>query len=184
MSLSPIHDPSGGELSECGRGEVRPQLLSEHARSDVEAKLRGRRGRTIDQGMSGAAPGSQPEYLIHAQLIFESVEAFKAALESEGADYGGHPELHRYSTSDPIKQGAGAEGFVNRVSDFGGWRVKAVIDDHDPSLAPLYRGAWLTAAAHNHSKSKRFSSSRTIPATAVGTPAGRTSGGYRWLGLI
>jgi hypothetical protein len=39
--------------------------------------------------MSGAAPGSQPEYLLQAQLIF--VEAFKAAMESEGADYGNIP---------------------------------------------------------------------------------------------
>jgi uncharacterized protein (TIGR02118 family) len=54
----------------------------------VETKLRGRglTGWTIDKGLSGAAPGSQPEFLVQAHLLFESIEAFKAAMESEGAE--------------------------------------------------------------------------------------------------
>ena len=54
----------------------------------VEAKLKGRglTGWTIDQGLSGGAPGSEAEFLIQGYLHFESVEAFEAALASEGAE--------------------------------------------------------------------------------------------------
>jgi uncharacterized protein (TIGR02118 family) len=54
----------------------------------VEAKLRGHglTGWTIDKGLSGGAPGMEPEFLVQAQLLFESIEAFKAAMESEGAE--------------------------------------------------------------------------------------------------
>ena len=54
----------------------------------VEAKLRGRglTGWIVEQGLSGGAPGSQPEFLVQAHLTFESVEAFEAAMESEGPE--------------------------------------------------------------------------------------------------
>jgi uncharacterized protein (TIGR02118 family) len=54
----------------------------------VEAKLtkHGLTGWVVDQGLSGAAPGSEAEFLIQGFLTFESVEAFEAALASEGAE--------------------------------------------------------------------------------------------------
>lgn len=54
----------------------------------VEAKLSGRglTGWTVDQGLSGGAPGSEAEFLIQGHLTFESVEAFEAAMASEGAE--------------------------------------------------------------------------------------------------
>ena len=54
----------------------------------VEAKLSGHglTGWTVDQGLSGGAPGSEAEFLIQAHLTFESVEAFEAAMASEGAE--------------------------------------------------------------------------------------------------
>jgi uncharacterized protein (TIGR02118 family) len=54
----------------------------------VEAKLRrrGLTGWTIDKGLSGGTPGTDPEFLVQAHLLFESIEAFKAAMESEGAE--------------------------------------------------------------------------------------------------
>jgi len=53
----------------------------------VAGRLNGRglAGWAVDQGLSGGAPGSPAEYHIQASLIFESVEAFQAAMASEGA---------------------------------------------------------------------------------------------------
>ncbi|HNX48834.1 MAG TPA: EthD family reductase [Thermoanaerobaculaceae bacterium] len=39
------------------------------------------KGATVDEGFSGAAPGSMPPYLIMTHLMFESVEAYQAAVE-------------------------------------------------------------------------------------------------------
>jgi uncharacterized protein (TIGR02118 family) len=53
----------------------------------VAEKLNGRGlvGWAVDRGISGDAPGSPAEYLIQAALIFDSIEAFQAAMASEGA---------------------------------------------------------------------------------------------------
>jgi uncharacterized protein (TIGR02118 family) len=74
----------------------------------VEAKPRGRglTGWTIDKGLSGGAPGTEPEFLVQAQLIFESVEAFNAAMETEGAEI--MAEIPKYTDIHPQIQ-------VNRV---------------------------------------------------------------------
>lgn len=52
----------------------------------VEAKLRprGLAGWSVDQGLGGPLPGSSPEFTIQASILFESVEAFQAALLAEG----------------------------------------------------------------------------------------------------
>lgn len=47
----------------------------------VEERLGGAMlGWSVDEGLSGAAPGSVPTYLAAAHLRFESVEAFGAAF--------------------------------------------------------------------------------------------------------
>lgn len=52
----------------------------------VEAKLRplGLVRWGVQQGIGGAAPGSQAAYLIQAAMVFETVEAFQAALAATG----------------------------------------------------------------------------------------------------
>ena len=74
----------------------------------VETKLRGRglTGWIIEQGLSGGAPGTQPEFLVQAQLHFESVEAFEAAMESEGPEI--MADIPNYTDIQPQIQ-------VNRV---------------------------------------------------------------------
>lgn len=54
----------------------------------VQAKLSGRglTGWTVDQGLSGGLPGSEAEFLIQGHLTFESVDAFEAAMASDGAE--------------------------------------------------------------------------------------------------
>ncbi len=54
----------------------------------VEAKLsrHGLTSWTIDQGLSGGMPGSEAEFRIQAHLIFQNVEAFEAAMASDGAE--------------------------------------------------------------------------------------------------
>lgn len=39
------------------------------------------KGATVDEGLSGMTPGSTPPYLIMTHLMFESVEAYQAAIE-------------------------------------------------------------------------------------------------------
>lgn len=39
------------------------------------------KGATVDEGLSGAAPGSTPPYLMMTHLMFESVEAYQTAIE-------------------------------------------------------------------------------------------------------
>ena len=83
-----MHDSSDGELSERGWGEVRPRLLSDqtHAAGPGEAE---RAWFDWVDGRSGnqrRAPGSEAEFLIQGHLTFESVEAFEAAMASDGAE--------------------------------------------------------------------------------------------------
>ncbi|MCU0293226.1 MAG: EthD family reductase [Thermoanaerobaculaceae bacterium] len=52
------------------------------------------KGATVDEGLSGAAPGSVPPYLMMTHLMFESVEAYRAALEPHlQVIYGDIPEF-------------------------------------------------------------------------------------------
>jgi uncharacterized protein (TIGR02118 family) len=44
------------------------------------------KGWAVDQGLSGGAPGSQPEFLIQAQLLFDSLEAWERTLASVGGE--------------------------------------------------------------------------------------------------
>ena len=52
----------------------------------VDQKLRplGLIGWAADQGLSGLMPGSDPDFIIQAQMVFETLEAAQAALAAEG----------------------------------------------------------------------------------------------------
>ena len=60
------------------------------------------KGITVDQGLSGAQPGSRPSFASMAHLSFESVEAFQSA-------FGPHAEvimgdIPNYTDIEPIIQ--------------------------------------------------------------------------------
>lgn len=51
----------------------------------VASLLPAMKGWAVDQGLGGGAPGSPAEFMIQAHLVFETLEAFEAAMASVGA---------------------------------------------------------------------------------------------------
>jgi uncharacterized protein (TIGR02118 family) len=61
------------------------------------------KGGAVEQGLSGAEPGSPATYVAMGHLLFDSVEAFQSSggfserLRAPcGRDYGRPPQLHRH----------------------------------------------------------------------------------------
>jgi uncharacterized protein (TIGR02118 family) len=44
------------------------------------------KGWAVDKGLAGGAPGSQPEVLVQAHLLFESVEAWERSMATVGGE--------------------------------------------------------------------------------------------------
>lgn len=78
----------------------------------------GMKGWAVDQGMAGAAPGSPAEFAMQAHLLFESAEAFQAAMAAEGAsimadipnytDIQPHIQINQILAEQAPAQGTGA----------------------------------------------------------------------------
>jgi uncharacterized protein (TIGR02118 family) len=60
------------------------------------------KGVTVDQGLSGGAPGAPMTYIAMAHLLFDSVEAFQAAFAAQAAEILG--DIPNYTTIEPIFQ--------------------------------------------------------------------------------
>jgi uncharacterized protein (TIGR02118 family) len=60
------------------------------------------KGATVQQGVSGGAPGSKPEFFVIAQLNFDSVESFQGAFGPHGAAITG--DLPNFCGEPPIIQ--------------------------------------------------------------------------------
>lgn len=60
------------------------------------------KGASVDQGMSGGAPGSLPAYDAIGHLLFESVEAFQAAFGPHSAEI--MADVANYTTIQPMIQ--------------------------------------------------------------------------------
>jgi uncharacterized protein (TIGR02118 family) len=60
------------------------------------------KGVTVQQGLSGAAPGSKAEFFVIAQLNFDSVASFQSAFAPHGAAISG--DLPNFCSDPPIIQ--------------------------------------------------------------------------------
>jgi uncharacterized protein (TIGR02118 family) len=60
------------------------------------------KGVTVEQGMAGGAPGSQPTYSAMGHLLFDSVESFQAAFGPHATTI--MADIPNYSTVQPIIQ--------------------------------------------------------------------------------
>jgi uncharacterized protein (TIGR02118 family) len=69
------------------------QLLSAHP---------GFRGVSVEKGVSGAEPGSQPAYSAMCHFLFDSTEAFMAAFMPHAAELQG--DIQNYTNVDPLIQ--------------------------------------------------------------------------------
>jgi len=56
----------------------------------------------VEQGISGAAPGSRPDYAAMGHLYLESVEAFQAAFQPHAAEI--MADIPNYTDIQPIIQ--------------------------------------------------------------------------------
>ena len=56
----------------------------------------------VDEGVSGAEPGSPPKYLAIAHLFFESVDAFTLAFATHGGPI--IADIPNYTNSQPMIQ--------------------------------------------------------------------------------
>ncbi|KAF0192852.1 MAG: ethyl tert-butyl ether degradation EthD [Gammaproteobacteria bacterium] len=57
---------------------------------------------TVEQGLGGATPGSQPIYVAMSHLYFDSVEAFQTAFEPHAASILG--DIPNYTSIPPTIQ--------------------------------------------------------------------------------
>lgn len=57
---------------------------------------------TVEQGLGGATPGSQPSYVAMGHLYFDSVEAFQTAFEPHATSIFG--DLPNYTSVPPTIQ--------------------------------------------------------------------------------
>ena len=57
---------------------------------------------TVDKGLAGRAPGSQPTYVAMCAFLCESVEAYEAALQPHRAEI--LADLPRYTDIVPVLQ--------------------------------------------------------------------------------
>jgi uncharacterized protein (TIGR02118 family) len=60
------------------------------------------KGIAVEQGLSGAAPGSRPTYVAMGHILFDSVEAFHAAFAQHGAKF--MADVPHYTTIEPVIQ--------------------------------------------------------------------------------
>ncbi|HEY2591632.1 MAG TPA: EthD family reductase [Steroidobacteraceae bacterium] len=60
------------------------------------------KGVVVEQGMSGAAPGTKAEYAVVCHLRFDSVEAFEAAFAPHAAQVQG--DVRNYASEAPVIQ--------------------------------------------------------------------------------
>jgi uncharacterized protein (TIGR02118 family) len=60
------------------------------------------KGATVQQGVSGGAPGAKPEFFVITQLNFDSVESFQGAFGPHGAAIAG--DLPNFCGEPPIIQ--------------------------------------------------------------------------------
>jgi uncharacterized protein (TIGR02118 family) len=60
------------------------------------------KGAAVEQGIGGANPGSRPAFVAMGHLLFDSVEAFQAALAPHATDIMG--DIPNYTTIEPVFQ--------------------------------------------------------------------------------
>ena len=60
------------------------------------------KGMTVEQGLSGGQPGSDPAYRVLATLVFDSVDAFQAAFVPHAPEIQG--DIPRYTNIVPTIQ--------------------------------------------------------------------------------
>ena len=60
------------------------------------------KGAAVEQGIGGATPGSRPAYVAMGHLLFDSVEAFQAALAPHATEIMG--DIPNYTTIEPVFQ--------------------------------------------------------------------------------
>src|SRR5205085_2432805 len=76
--------------------------LSKHMPMVRERMGSALKGMTVEQGMSGAVPGSEPAYRALATLAFDSVDAFQAAFVPHAPEIQG--DIPKYTNIVPIIQ--------------------------------------------------------------------------------
>jgi uncharacterized protein (TIGR02118 family) len=60
------------------------------------------KGVVVEQGVSGAAPGTKPAYAVLCHLRFDSVEAFQAAFGPHSAQV--EADVRNYASAAPVIQ--------------------------------------------------------------------------------
>jgi len=60
------------------------------------------KGTTVDQGLSGGAPGTAMTYFVIAEMLFNSVEEFQAAFEPHATEI--RADVPKYTDIQPILQ--------------------------------------------------------------------------------
>jgi uncharacterized protein (TIGR02118 family) len=60
------------------------------------------KGVSVDQGLAGGAPGTQPTYIAMGHLLFDSAEAFQAAFSPHAAEI--MADIPNYTAIQPIIQ--------------------------------------------------------------------------------
>lgn len=60
------------------------------------------RGLSVDQGVGGPTPGSQPAYFVMGHLLFDSIEDFQAAFAPHAREIAS--DAARFTNVEPIVQ--------------------------------------------------------------------------------
>jgi uncharacterized protein (TIGR02118 family) len=60
------------------------------------------KGVSVEQGLSGAAPGTQPNFVALGHMLFDSVEAFQSAFAPHAGEIMG--DIPNYTNIEPIVQ--------------------------------------------------------------------------------
>jgi uncharacterized protein (TIGR02118 family) len=60
------------------------------------------KGTAVEEGLSGAAPGSHPPFVAMGHLLFESIEAFQAAFALHAATF--MADIPNYTKIEPVIQ--------------------------------------------------------------------------------
>ncbi len=76
--------------------------LNRHMPMSIEKLSPALKGVSIEQGVSGGAPGTKPPYLALCHLTFDSIEAFLAAFQPHAEALQG--DIPNYTDIEPVMQ--------------------------------------------------------------------------------
>lgn len=76
--------------------------LNTHMPMSIEKLSPALKSVSVEQGVSGGAPGTKPTYLALCHLTFDSIEAFLAALQPHAEALQG--DIPNYTDIEPVMQ--------------------------------------------------------------------------------